>query len=186
MDFGTRTARACITHFPEVIMLISIEDMVFRQELFPVRSGLVVTLQTFFGTAFEHGCIEVFRIQLQHVYQILPCPGDGFFLEVIAKRPVTQHLEHGMVISVMTHFFQVIVFSADTKTFLRVRHSFIFRRVITQNNIFKLVHTRVGKHQRGVIFNHHGSRRHNLVTFTFEKTLERVSDFICSQHTSYF
>ena len=53
MDFGTRAAGTCITHFPEVVMFVAIEDMVFRQELFPVRGGFVVPFQSFFGTSFE-------------------------------------------------------------------------------------------------------------------------------------
>ena len=42
MDFGARAARTRITHFPEVIVFVAIDDMVFRQELFPVAGSLVV------------------------------------------------------------------------------------------------------------------------------------------------
>ena len=185
MDFGTRSARSCITHFPEVVVFVTVDDVILWQELFPIRSSFVVTAQSFFGTSFKYGCIEMFRIQFQDFYQIFPRPADRFFLEVIAERPVTKHFKHGVVVRIVSYFFQVIMLSAYTQTFLRVRDSLVFRRMVTQNNIFKLVHTRVGKHQRGVVLNHHRSRRHNLVTFTFEETLERVSDFICSQHTSY-
>ena len=62
MDFRARTARTGITHFPEVIMLVSIDDVIFRQELFPIRSCLIVALQSFFGAAFEYGGIQVFRV----------------------------------------------------------------------------------------------------------------------------
>jgi len=92
--------------------------MVFRQELFPIGSGFVVAFQAFFGAAFEYGGVEVFRIEFQHIDQIFPCPGDGFFLEVVAKRPVAQHLEHGVVVRIVPHFFQVIVLSADAQALL--------------------------------------------------------------------
>ena len=118
MDFGTRAAGTCITHFPEVVMFVAIEDMVFRQELFPVRGGFVVPFQSFFGTSFEYGGIQIFRIYLQYIYQIFPCPADSFFLEVISERPVAQHFEHSMVVGIMSHFFQVIVLAAYTQTFL--------------------------------------------------------------------
>ena len=185
MDFRTRTARSRITHFPEVIVFVAIQNVVFRQELLPVRSGFVVAFQSFFGATFEYGGVEVFGVEFQYIHQILPCPGDGFFLEVVAERPVAQHLEHGVVVGIVTYFLQVVVFSAYAKAFLRVSNSFVFRRVVAQNDIFKLVHSRIGEHQRGVILNHHRGRRHYLVTFTFEETLERVSDFVCSQHTLY-
>ena len=43
------TTRTCVTHLPEVIVLVTIDDMVFRQELFPDGSSLVVALQTLLG-----------------------------------------------------------------------------------------------------------------------------------------
>ena len=92
--------------------------MVFWQELFPVRSCLVVPFQSFFGASFEYGGIQIFRVNLQYIYQIFPCPADGLFLEVISERPVAQHLEHGVVVGVVSHFFQVIVLAAYTQTFL--------------------------------------------------------------------
>ena len=172
MNFGTRSARSCITHFPEIIVLVAVDDMIFRQELFPIGSGFVVTAQSFFGTSFEYGCVEMFRIQFQDIYQIFPCPTDGFFLEVIAERPVTEHFEHGMMVSIVSYLLQVIVLSAYAQTFLRVRDSFVFRRVVAQNNIFKLVHTRIGKHQGRVVFNHHWSRRNDVVSFRLKEILE--------------
>ena len=183
VDFGARSAGPCIAHLPEVIVLVAVDDMVFRKELFPIGSRLVVAAQPLFGTSLEDGGIEVVRIQFQHVHQVFPCPGDGLFLEIIAERPVTQHLEHGVVVRVVSHFFQVIVLSADTQALLRVGHALPLRRMVAQNDVFELVHSRVGEHQRGVIFYHHGSRGYDMVSFALEETLERVSDFICSQHT---
>ena len=85
VDFRTRSARTCITHFPEVVVLVAVDDVIFRQILFPVRSGFVVTTQSFFGASFEYGGVQVFRIQFQYFYQIFPCPVDGFFLEVVTE-----------------------------------------------------------------------------------------------------
>ncbi len=42
MDFGARAARSRITHFPEIIVLVPIDDMCLRQELFPITGSLVV------------------------------------------------------------------------------------------------------------------------------------------------
>ena len=131
MDFGTRSARSCITHFPEVVAFVTVDDVIFRQELFPIGSSFVVTAQSFFRTSFKYGCIEMFRIQFQNFYQIFPRPVDRFFLEVIAERPVTKHFKHGVVVRIVSYFFQVIMLSAYTQTFLRVRDSLVFRRMVT-------------------------------------------------------
>ena len=99
-------------------MLVAVDDMVFGKELFPDGSCFVITFQPFFRAAFEYCCIQVFRIQFQDVYQIFPCPTDGFFLEVITERPVTQHFEHGVMVGIMSYFFKVIVLAAYTKALL--------------------------------------------------------------------
>jgi len=114
----------------------------------------------------------MFRIQFQYFYQVFPCPVDCFFFEVITEGPVAEHFKHGVVVRIVSDFFQVIVLSAYAQTFLRVRDSLVFRRVVTQNNIFKLVHTRVGKHQGRVVFYHHGSRRNDVVSFRLKEILE--------------
>ena len=98
-------------------------------------------------------------------------------LEVVAKRPVAQHLEHGVVVGIVTHFLQVVVLSAYAKAFLRVSNSLYFAGWLPKIISLKLVHSRIGEHQRGVILNHHRGRRHYLVTFS-KKLLKRVSDFV--------
>ena len=163
-------------------MFVAVDNMIFRQELFPVRSSFVVTAQAFFRTSFEYSGVQMFRIQFQYFYQIFPCPVDSFFFEVITEWPVAKHFEHRVVVRVMSHFFQVIMFSAYTQTLLRVRDSCVFRRVVTQNDIFKLVHPCVGKHQGRVIFYHHRSRGNNVVSFRLKEILEWISDLFCSQH----
>ncbi|EXY30211.1 hypothetical protein M080_7530, partial [Bacteroides fragilis str. 3397 T10] len=37
-----------------------------------------------------------------------------------------------MVVRIVSYFFQVIMLSAYTQTFLRVRDSLVFRRMVTQ------------------------------------------------------
>jgi hypothetical protein len=54
--------------------------------------------------------------------------------------------------------------------------------MVAQNNILKLIHARIGKHQCGVVFDYHGCGRHDEVTFRLKKTFERFSNFVCGQH----
>lgn len=85
VDSRTRSARACITYFPEIVVLVVVDDVIFRQIPFLVRSGFVVMAWSFFGASFEYSDAQVFRIQFQYFYQIFPCPVDGFFLEVVTE-----------------------------------------------------------------------------------------------------
>ena len=48
MDFRTRTAGARGTHFPKVVVLVAVDDVVGREELLPIRSRFVVAFKSFF------------------------------------------------------------------------------------------------------------------------------------------
>ncbi len=74
MNLRARTAGTRVAHLPKVVVFVAIDDMVFREELFPDGSRLVVAVDTLFGTTLEHGGVEVGGVQFQYVYQILPSP----------------------------------------------------------------------------------------------------------------
>ena len=185
MDFRAGTARTGITHFPKIIMFVTVDDMIFRQELLPISGSFIVTRQTFGGASFKYSCIQTFRVQLQNIYQIFPCPSDRFLLEIITERPVSQHFKHGVMIGIVSYLFQVVMLSAYTKTFLRVRDARILNRYISQDYIFKLVHARIGEHQCRVTLHYHWSRRYNLVLLGSEELFKRFTDFFCCQHNLF-
>ena len=101
-------------------MLVAVDDMVFGEELFPDGSSLLISAEPFFGTALEDCCIEVLGVYLQYINDIFPCPTDGFLLEVVAKGPVAEHLEHGVVVGVVAYLFEVVVLAADAEALLAV------------------------------------------------------------------
>ena len=112
------TAGTRVTHLPEVVMLVAVDDMVLWHVLGPVLGGLVITGKPFFGRAFEYGDVQVLGVQAQHVHQVFPRHVYGSLLEIVAEAPVSEHLEHGMVIGVMPHLLQVVVLSAHSQAFL--------------------------------------------------------------------
>ena len=79
----------------------------------------------------------------------IPGPQNGFLFEIIAKRPVAQHLKHRVVIGVITDILEVIVFAASTNAFLRVSGTWwIVRSLVGSEEIrHKLVHARIRKEQ---------------------------------------
>ncbi len=98
------SAGACVAHLPEVVVLVAVDDVGCGQMLLPIGRGFVVTGKAFLGRAFKHCGIETVGVKTEHVYEIFPRPVDGFFLEIVAKAPVAEHLEHGVVIGVHAHF----------------------------------------------------------------------------------
>ena len=157
MNLRTRTARSCISHFPEVVVFVTVYDMVCRYVFKPERGSLFIAFQTLFLRAFENRHVEVFRIDVQNVNEVFPCVVYGTLLEVVAEAPVAEHLKHGVVVSVVSHLFQVIVLTAHTQTFLSVRTSARLRFACAKDNVLPLVHTCVREHQRRVVFYDHWS-----------------------------
>ena len=44
----------------------------------------------------------------------LPGIGDGLLLEIVPKGPIAQHLKEGVVIHILAHIIQVIVFASSS------------------------------------------------------------------------
>ena len=185
MNLRAGATRSCVTHLPEVVMPAAIDDVVFRQELFPNASRLIITGKPLLGAALEDSGIEVLRVNLQHIHNVLPSPRNRLLLEVVTKRPVAQHLKHRVVIGVVSHLLQVIMLAAHTQTLLRVRLPPALRCSITQDNVLKLIHACIRKHQRRVVLHDHGSRWHNQVLLAFKELFERLTYLFCCHNFIY-
>ena len=185
VDLRTGTARTGIAHLPEVIVLIAIDDMIGRHMLQPVASRLIVTLQVLLCRTLKHGHIEIGRIQVQHIHQVLPSHVDGALLEVIAKAPVSQHLEHRVVVRIMTYLLQIVMLSAHAQALLRIRTAAGLRLVCTKDDVFPLVHTCIRKHQCRISFHHHRCGRDDRMPLLGEEVLKRFTDFFCCQHNVF-
>ena len=156
--------------------------MVFRQVSFPKRRRFIVALQSLFRATFKHRGVEVFWVDFQHIHQKFPCPIDGIFFEIIAKRPVSEHFKHRVVVGVVSHFLQIVVLTAHAQTLLAIGGTFPLCRLIAQNNILELVHAGIGKHQCRIVFHNHWSRRHDVVPLALKKGFKRFSNFFCCLH----
>ena len=163
MNLRAGTTGTCIAHFPEIIVLITIDDVIGRHVLSPVFGSLVIARNVLFGRTLEHGDIQILWVQFQHINQIFPCHINGALLEIITKAPVAQHLEHRVVIGVVAYLFQVIMLAANAQTLLCIGSATWFWVACSQDNIFPLVHAGVGKHQRRVVLDNHRSRGHDGV-----------------------
>jgi hypothetical protein len=116
----------------------------------------------------------------------LPGPLDRFLLEIIAKRPVPQHLEERVVIGVEPHVLEVVVLPARPDALLRVRRPRVQPRLrpappvhirvpLPQKDRHKLVHPRVREQQVRRV-RHQARRRHERVLLRPEKIEEERYD----------
>ena len=92
--------------------------MVFREIFQPCLSGLLVEGCPIFLGTLEYGGIEFCLVYLVNFREKFPSPGDGLSLEIVAEAPVSEHLEHRMVIGIVSYFLEVIVLSAHAEAFL--------------------------------------------------------------------
>src|SRR5690554_7508710 len=120
MNFGTGATWAGITHFPEVVLFISVEDPVGRQVVLPVSCSFVITAQVVIAASFKNGSIKAFGRQSHSSDEELPCPVDCFFFEIIAKRSVAKHFEHCVVVGIEANLFQVVMLPRHPQTLLSI------------------------------------------------------------------
>ena len=182
VDFRAGAAWTGIAHFPEIIVLVAVDDVGSGQMLLPVTGGFVVTLEALGGRTFEYGGVETGGVEVKHVDEIFPGPVDGFFLEIVAERPVSEHLEHGVVVGIVSHLFEVVMLAADTQAFLRVGDAGVFRGLVAEDDVLELVHSSVCEHQGRVVFDYHGCRRNDVVALRLEKVFVRLTYFFGCQH----
>ena len=181
MDLGAGAARTRVTHLPKVVFFITFQDAILRQMLFPEIVGFLIEGCTIFLVTRKNGGIETVLVQLHHLRQKLPRVGDSLFLEIVAERPVAQHLEHGVVVGVATHLLQVIMLAGDAETLLGVGHARVFGRIVAQKDVLELVHASIGEHQRRVILDDHRCGWDNMMLFGFKKAQKSSTDF-CRSH----
>ena len=125
---------------PEVIFLAKTENAVRRH-----TDLLVPNLKCLVIVFIDRRVQTIFR-NFHYLGQKLPAPSDGFFLEVIAKREVAEHLEEGTVTSGLAYVLDV----AGTDTFLAGRHATARRLLLTGKVRLQRCHAGIDQ-QQGLI-----------------------------------
>ena len=178
MNLRAGTAGTRLTHLPEVVVLVAADDVVFGQELLPVVVSLLIEGHAVLLRAFENRGVHAVGRQFVDAAQQLPRPLDRLLLEVVAVRPVAQHLEHRVVIGVVAHLFEVVVLARHAQALLGIGRTRIFAGRIAQKDVLELVHARIGEHQRGVALHDHRRRRHDHMAFALEEVEKGAANFI--------
>ena len=117
-------------------------------------------------------------LQAPHVGEQIPRPLDRLGLEIIAERPVAQHLEKRVVKSVEPDILQIVVLAPGPDALLAVDRAVVVPLAGGEEHILELVHPRVGEEQRGVVEGHDLAGGHEHVVVLFGKVVdELLSDF---------
>ena len=90
-----------------------------------------------------------------------------------------------MMIRIAAHLFEVVVLATDAQTLLRVSLSATLRFAMAEDDVFKLIHSGIGKHQRGIIFDHHRGRGYDQMPFALKESFERFA-YLVSCHILLF
>ena len=155
MYLATGAAGTLVAHLPEIVLLGAFEDTLLGNVLLPEAIGLGIHLKTFLLVAAKDGNIETVLVNLHHLGEELPAVGNSLTLEVVAKRPIAEHLEHSMVVGIVAHLFEVVVLATDTQALLRVTYSRVLCRTVAKEDVLELVHSGIGEHQRRVVLDYH-------------------------------
>ena len=180
VQFAARAARAGVAHHPEVILLVTVDNMHGGikagggEDLRPIIVCLLIEFTGIAIARFVHRGVQTLFRETPRAGDQFPGPFDGFLFEIITKGPVAQHLEKRVVIGIHPHIFEVVVFAAGANTLLRV--SGAPRRVravlFAEKDRHKLVHAGVGEQQVWRI-GHEAGRGHDGVLAGL-KEIEKV------------
>ena len=175
VDLRARAARPGHAHVPVVVGQAAVLDPLGRQSdlVPPDRVRLVVTVQNGGPQLALREAEPAVRLGLS---EQLPGVLDRAFLEVVAERPVAQHLEERGVPGGLAHFFDV----QGADAFLHVRGPPVRRRPLAKQVRLKRLHARDDEEHRGVVGNQ-GGRRHDGVPLLLEVCKEAARD-LCRLH----
>ena len=157
MELGAGTAGAGLTHHPEVVLFVAVDNVHGGIESgsfedgCPVGVCLIVECGWIAFFRSVDGGVEAFRRKAPDLRQEFPSPFNGFFLEVVAEGPVAEHLEEGVVVGVVADVFEVVVFTAGADALLRVGCAgwAVGCRLAAEKVGHELVHPGVGEEQSG-------------------------------------
>ena len=176
VDFGARSAGPRFAHFPEVVLFVGRKNAVVCDVLLPLGARFIVCGQPVALVATEDGDVQAILVEPVAVGEQFPRPVDGLGLEVVAKRPVAEHLKEGVMVGVHPHFLEVVVLAADAQALLGVCDAGVLDRLVAQEQILERIHPCVDEHQGRIVLHDHGGRGHDLVSFFLEKIQKSLSN----------
>src|SRR6185437_14897572 len=140
VNFRTGAAGTGVRHLPKVVFFAAPHDARCRYaDLSPQAARFIVFPED------RHP--EPILGQPNPLGQRLPAESDGFFLEIIAERKISQHLKKRVVAPSVTHVFKIVVFPAGAKALLHGDDSLVGTEFFSEKDPLELIHTGVREEQ---------------------------------------
>ncbi len=81
----------------------------------------------------------------------------------------------------LAHVLEIIVLATGTNALLRCRGANVVTFLLSQENVFELVHPGVGEEQSRIVGGHQRGALHNAMTLVLEVLQKSVANFVSSQ-----
>ena len=184
MQLRARPAGSGLSHHPEVVGFVAVNDMNPRvttgllEQGLPAIVGFLIELGRVSGARTIDGCIQALGRKSPAVDHKLPGPCNRISLEIIAKGPVPEHLEECVMIGVLSDVLEVVVLAARPNALLRISGSRrgVGRLFRSEKVGHELVHPRIGKKQAGRLRKERRGR-HNGVPLLLKEVQEALTNF---------
>ena len=171
-DFRVAAARSRGGGYPPIMLFGQIKDPVLGNAVaLPFACRNFVARAVLVARKDGHG--EFFARDTEHFRQKFIAERDGFFLEIVAQRPITQHLEKGAVRGI-AHLVDV----ARAHAFLNVGQALARGVLLSQEIGDEGVHSRRGEEHGGVVFGNERRRGDHGVSLRSEKLQILFSQFV--------
>src|SRR5579872_4025352 len=183
MDFAAWAGRAGVAHLPEIVFQTKLENAILGNAL---RNPQIVSFSIARHAAFavKDSCEQlVFRNpEPRGRRNQFPRIRNGFLLEVIAKREISQHLKKCVMAIGETDILEIVMLSPRPHAFLRCSRTVVVALLKSKKNIFELVHPSIGEQQCGVVMRNERRRMHLAMPLVDKKVQKLPSNLRTSQH----
>ena len=139
-------------------------------DLLPEAFGFVVFA--------EDGDVELVFGKAVFFGDQVPGELDGFGFEVVAEGEVAEHFEESVVAAGVADVFEIVVFAAGADAFLGGGGAGVIAGFEALEDLFELVHARVGEEQGGVVGRHERTAAHDAVAAGVEEVEKTLADVV--------
>ncbi len=179
MNLAAWSTWPSLAHLPEIVFAAEAQDPLARRaHLLPKPLGIFVRRN--FLVAFINREPQSRRIEFQLIDQQVPGKLDCVFLEIIAKGKIAEHLEERVMPGGFADFVEVVVLAAGAYALLRRSGAHVLALLRAQEDVLKLIHSRVREQQCRIVGRQERRRTHRRVPVLLKVPQKSFANFVTS------
>ena len=178
-DLAAGSAGSGLGHLPEIVRCVRRALVVADpHDALARHADLVRPDVVRLVVGLVDGDPQLVRRQPVNVGQQIPRILDRLALEVIAERPVAQHLEKSVMPGRVADVLEVVVLAAGAQAALDVGGAHVAARLGAEKHILELDHAAVGEQQGRIVRRNERSRRNDRVSVRGEVIEKLAADVV--------